>query len=107
MFLQAQGGSWTSMLPLIAMIFVFFFFFIRPQQKKQKDQKRYEDQLKKGDNVVTSSGILGVVNKVEDDIITLQLENKTFIRVMKSAISKEYTDLVFHKKEEESAKQKA
>ncbi len=98
MFLQTGGsGSIIGMLPLLAIIVVFYFFFIRPQQKKQKEQGKFEENLKKGDHVVTTSGILATVNKIEEGIITLQLENKTLIKVMRNAISKEFTASVFDK----------
>ena len=51
--------------------------------------------LEKGDDVVTSSGILGKINKIEDEIITLEVGSKTYIRVTRNAISKEMTDSVY------------
>ena len=82
------------MLPLLAIVVVFYFFFIRPQQKKQKQQDVFVKEMKKGDDVVTTSGILGKINKIEGDIVTLQLDSKTYIRIMKSAISKDMTDAI-------------
>ena len=93
--LQAsQSNPIVGMLPLLAIVVVFYFFFIRPQQKKQKSQDRFIKEIQKGDEVVTTSGILGKVNKIEGNIVTLQLDNKIFIRIMKSAISKDMTDSV-------------
>ncbi|MGB4959495.1 MAG: preprotein translocase subunit YajC, partial [Saprospiraceae bacterium] len=70
----------------------FYFFFIRPQIKKQKEQTAFSGQMKKGDEVVTTSGIIGQINKIDEKTITLELDGKTFIRVVPSAISKEMTD---------------
>ncbi|MBC7886194.1 MAG: preprotein translocase subunit YajC, partial [Saprospiraceae bacterium] len=60
--------------------------------KKQKEQNAFSNSLQKGDEVVTTSGIIGQINKIEDDAITVQIDPKTFIRVVPSAVSKEMTD---------------
>lgn len=95
-FLQAVGGNEGTLnfIFLGAMMLVFWFFLIRPQSKKQKEQKVFTESLQKGDNVVTSSGILGKITKVEDDIITLEIANKVYVRVTRGAISKEMTETV-------------
>ena len=92
--LQSGGGanSFIQMLPMIGIIVVIYFFFMRPQQKKQKEQANFISALEKGDEVVTMAGIYGKVTKIEDDVVTLQVDNKTFIRVVKSAVSKEMTE---------------
>jgi|SRR5690625_3553376 len=92
LILQAESSPIISMLPLIGMIVVFYFLFMRPQQKKTKAQQQFNAALEKGEVVVTGSGIVGKINKIEDDVISLQLNDKTFIKVMRSAISKEMTD---------------
>ena len=96
LFLQAGGGSAQIMnLLFFALIFVvFYFFLIRPQAKKQKEQTKFVDSIQKGDEVVTGSGIIGRINKLEDDIVTLEVANKVYIRVLKSAISREMTEMV-------------
>lgn len=95
LFLQAQQPNpITTFLPLIGIVVVFYFFFMRPQQKKQKAQTTFSSALAKGDEVATASGIIGKINKIEDNTVTLQVDQKTFIRVMKSAVSKEMTDAI-------------
>lgn len=92
-FLQASGGGGAmNFLFLGAMFVIFYFFLIRPQAKKQKDQRKFETQLEKGTEVVTASGIYGKINKIEGEIITLEISNKVFIRVTKNSISKEMTE---------------
>ncbi|NND33390.1 MAG: preprotein translocase subunit YajC [Saprospiraceae bacterium] len=91
-FLQAQTNPILNFLPLIAIVIVFYFFFIRPQQKKAKEQGNFIAALNKGDDVVTASGILGKINKIEGDIVTLQVDQKVFLRITKSSISKEMTE---------------
>lgn len=94
-FVNLQGSSGAGMVNLIfmAVLFsLFYFFFIRPQAKKQKEQIAFVNSIQKGDEVVTSSGIIGQVNKVEDSIITLRIDEKTYVRVLNSSVSKEMTD---------------
>lgn len=74
------------------MLAFFYFFFIRPQVRKQKEQSAFSSELKKGDEIVTASGIIGTINKIDEQTITLELDSKTFIKVVPSAISKEMTD---------------
>jgi len=87
---EALMQSW----PLIMIIFVFYFFLIRPQTKKQKEQQSFIDSIDKGDEVVTSSGIIGRVNKIDEHTVTLQIDTKTFIKVTKNSVSKEMTESV-------------
>jgi preprotein translocase subunit YajC len=93
LFLQAGGASAISgfALPLMLLV-VFYFFMIRPQMTKQKEQTAFADALEKGREVVTASGIIAKINKIEGGIVTLEVANGTFIRVVKSAISKEMTE---------------
>lgn len=91
-YLQAQPNPIMSFLPLIGIVIVFYFFFIRPQQKKAKEQNSFAENIAKGDDVVTASGIMGKVNKIEGNVVTLQVDQKVFIRVTKNSISKEMTE---------------
>ena len=59
---------------------------------KQKEQSVFSSELKKGDEIVTASGIIGTINKIEDQVVTLELDSKTFVKVVPSAISKEMTE---------------
>ena len=91
--LQAQGPSiFGSLWPLLLMFVVIFFFFIRPQAKKQKEQAKFLESLEKGEEIVTTSGFIGRINKIEGSIVTLTIAEKTYVRVTKGSISKEMTD---------------
>jgi len=90
--LQSSGGGVLGFIFPALMLAFFYFFFIRPQIKKQKEQSAFSSDLKKGDEVVTTSGIIGQINKIEDNVITLELDSNTHIRVVSGAISKEMTD---------------
>ena len=82
----------SSLLPLLLMFVVIFFFFIRPQAKKQKEQAKFLESLDKGEEVVTNSGMIGRINKIDGSIVTLAVSEKTFIRVTKGSISREMTE---------------
>ena len=90
-FLQSSGSAMSFVFPALMLAF-FYFFFIRPQIKKQKEQSVFSSELKKGDEIVTASGIIGTINKIEDQVVTLELDSKTFVKVVHSAISKEMTE---------------
>ena len=71
-------------------ILVFWLFMIRPQAKKAKEQKKYIDNLAKGDKIVTHAGIHGTINKVnEDNTVQLETSPGSYIKLEKSAISQE------------------
>ena len=99
-FLQAEGL--IQMFPLLLIFIVFWFFILRPQMKKQKEQRAFGDDLSKGDEVVTSSGILGKINRIDGEIVHLEIATKTVIRITKGAVSKELTEAVAKNKKDNS-----
>lgn len=76
-------------LPMILIIVVFYFFMIRPQMKKAKDHKKYVEELKKGDKVITTSGIHGKIVDMNDTTFLIDVDGGTKIRFEKSSISLE------------------
>jgi len=94
-FLQAQAGGagWMNMVLLGGMILVFWLFMIRPQAKKAKLAKQFQENMQKGDKIVTIAGIHGTVNKMnEDGTIQLETSPGSYIKIEKSAISMEWTN---------------
>src|ERR1700726_4702489 len=92
--LQANSGnsSMFSFVLLGGMILVFYMFMIRPQQKKAKLAKTFQQNMQKGDKIVTIAGIHGTVNKVnEDGTIMLETSPGSYMKIEKSAISIEWT----------------
>ena len=89
---SGQPNSSFSLIMMGAIILVFWLFMIRPQAKKAKDQKKFIENLQKGDRIVTIAGIHGTINKVNEDN-TLQLETNpgSYMKIEKSAISMEWT----------------
>src|SRR6187431_536429 len=89
--LQTLGSNWGSFVMMGGILVVFYFFMIRPQQKKAKDQKKFIDEMKKGDYVVTIGGAHGYIGEMEGDTFILEVEKGGRIRFNKSAISMEAT----------------
>jgi preprotein translocase subunit YajC len=92
-FLQAApGGGSLQLLLLGGMILVFWLFLIRPQAKKAKLAKTFQEKMQKGDKIVTIAGIHGTVNKInEDGTIMLETSPGSYMKIEKSAISIEWT----------------
>ena len=75
-------------IPLILIFVIFYFFLIRPQQKRVKDHKAMVESLKRGDEVITSGGIIGVVDRVmEDDRIEVVIGEGTKVQIIRSTIT--------------------
>jgi len=91
--LQAGSQNPTSMMFILgAMILVFWLFMIRPQAKKAKQAKEFQQNLQKGAKVVTIAGIHGTINKVnEDNTIMLETSPGSYMKIEKSAISIEWS----------------
>jgi preprotein translocase subunit YajC len=89
-YAQSVGGgdiqSWTSFLPIVLMFVLLYFMMIRPQMKRQKELKTMLDALQKGDEVITSGGVLGRISKVSDSYVTVEIAANTEVQVQKSAV---------------------
>ena len=82
-----SGSGFAQFIPLILIFVIFYFFLIRPQQKKVKEHKSMVTALKRGDEVITSGGIVGTIERVhEDDKIDLSISENVTIKVVKSTI---------------------
>lgn len=90
-FAQAAGGAKPSMLeqffPFILIFIVFFFLVMRPAQKRQKTHASFLTNLKRGDSVLTSGGILGTIEGLTDQFVILEISNGVKIRILKSQIA--------------------
>ena len=82
-----SGSGFAQFIPLILIFVIFYFFLIRPQQKKIKDHKLMVSALKRGDEVITSGGIVGTIEKVyEDDKIDITISENVTVKVIKSTV---------------------
>lgn len=86
-----QGNPWQTPLFILAFALIFYFFMIRPQQKKAKEGKKFIEELKKGDYVVTIGGAHGYVAELEADTFILEVEKGGRIKFNRTAISAEAT----------------
>ena len=78
----------TQFIPLILIFIIFYFFLIRPQQKRVKDHKFMVESLKRGDEVITSGGIIGTVERVmEDDRIEVVIGDNIKVQIIRSTIT--------------------
>lgn len=84
----AEGGSAFGMfVPLIVIFMIFYFLIIRPQKRKEVSHKKFLNELKKGDEVMTQSGIFGRVAGIADDVVTLEIANQVKIKVAKQFVA--------------------
>ena len=83
-----SGQGLAQFIPLILIFIIFYFYLIRPQQKRVKDHKTMVDSLKRGDEVITSGGIIGIVDRVmEDDRIEVIIGENTKVQIIRSTIT--------------------
>lgn len=87
-FLQSVNGGGQFIVMMLLMGVVFYFFMIRPQQKKQKEEKRFQTNLKKGDKIVTISGIHGKIIDINEEIAVIETISGK-IKFERTALSKE------------------
>ena len=82
----AASSDWTSFVPMVVIFVLFYFMLVRPQMKQAKEQRAMIAALAVGDEVVTSSGILGKVAKITENVISLEIAANIVINVQKPAI---------------------
>ena len=88
-----QGNAFMQFLPLILIVIVFWFFMIRPQMKRQKELKKYRDELKKGDKVITAGGIYGVVKEIKETTLLIEVDGNVTLRIDKNMVVADTSDL--------------
>lgn len=92
--LQAQqGGSMSFIIMMVAVFAVMYFFMIRPQQKRQKELVKFRESLERGQKVISAGGIYGTVKEVKENYVLMEVDNNVSIRIDKSMIMKDPTDL--------------
>ena len=81
-----QADPLMSLILPIGLVVLFYFFLIRPQSKRQKEQRQMIADLQKGEEILTSGGILGKITDIKDDFITLEIGNSVTLTVQKNAV---------------------
>jgi preprotein translocase subunit YajC len=84
---QGGGSGLSAFLPLIIIFAIFYFLLIRPQQKKAKQHRELLAALKKGDRVVSSGGLHGVITGLANDVVTMEVSPKVRVKVSRSSIA--------------------
>ena len=83
-----NGQGIAQFIPLILIFVIFYFFLIRPQQKRVKDHKAMVESLKRGDEIITSGGIIGTIERVmEDDRIEVNIGDNVKVQIIRSTIT--------------------
>ncbi len=80
-------GGLGDLIPIVLLFIIFYFLLIRPQQKRAKDHKTLLTALKKGDEVVTNGGIIGVVKMVDESFATIEIAEGVTVKVQKQGIN--------------------
>lgn len=82
-------STFSSIIPMLLIFVVFYFFLIRPQEKRRREKESLVNSVKKGEEVITTGGIFGVVSKVNDsdNTVDLQIAENINIKILKTAIS--------------------
>ena len=84
---EGGGFDWTLIIFVVLLVAIFYFLIIRPQRRQQKKHQELMQELKRGDKVVTTGGIFGVVDSLSDDSVVLKVESGATIRVARSSIA--------------------
>ncbi len=82
-----QPSMLASFIPLILIFLIFYFLLIRPQQKKQKEHKILLDSIQRGDEILSSGGILGKVLKVDNDKLTVEISKGVHVTIIRSTVA--------------------
>jgi preprotein translocase subunit YajC len=91
----AAGGAgapeaspmWSFVVPMIFMVVIFYFLLIRPQQKKAKEHKSLLENLKQGDRIMTSGGLIGTIIKIDDQIVSVEIADRVRVDLARPYIA--------------------
>lgn len=83
-----SAGVLVSLFPFFLILVIFYFLLIQPQRKRQKQLKVMQEELKKGDKIVTSSGIWGTVTNIGKETVTLQVSDTTKVKIQRDHVSR-------------------
>jgi preprotein translocase subunit YajC len=81
------GGGYGAFIPLVLMFAIFYFLLIRPQQKKAKMHKQMLSSVRKGDKIVSSGGLHGVVTGISEDVVTMEIAPKVRVKISRGSVA--------------------
>ena len=99
----AAGADYSGIIMIVGLIVVFYFLMIRPQQKKQKEIRKFREGLKKGDNIITAGGTHGKIKEIKEDSFLISVSDNTVLRIDKGSVYPSASDA----QEQEANKTKA
>ncbi|RMH06068.1 MAG: preprotein translocase subunit YajC [Nitrospirae bacterium] len=82
------AATFLSLIPFILIFVIFYFLLVLPQQRRQKEHKKMLEALKKGDKIITSSGIWGTITNLDKDTATVQIADNTKIKIQRENIAR-------------------
>lgn len=91
---QTKQNPMMSVVFLVLIVVVFYFFMIRPQTKKQKEQKKFIESLKKGDKIITAGGIYGKIVEVSTRTVMIECEGQVRLKMDKTSVLRDSSDEV-------------
>jgi preprotein translocase subunit YajC len=83
----AFGGTITSLLPIVLIFVIMYFLILRPQQQRQRQHREMIANVRRGDTIVTSGGLIGKVAKVDEQELQIEVAEETRVRIMRSMIA--------------------
>ncbi|WP_456402204.1 preprotein translocase subunit YajC [Persephonella sp.] len=87
-----MGGLISAIIWMILLIAIFYFLLYRPQQQQRKRHEEFLRNLKKGDKVITSGGLIGEIKSIEDKTVSLKVSEGTIVKMLKNAVSSYYQE---------------
>jgi preprotein translocase subunit YajC len=90
----AQQNGWMQFLPFVLIIVVFYFFFIRPNMKRSKEQKKFKENLQRGQKIITIGGIHGRIVEIQETTVTIEVENNVRLRIEKTAVAMDTSETI-------------
>lgn len=91
--LKAAPGAGMTILMFGLIIVVFYFFMIRPQVKRQKELKNFQESLKKGDKVIIAGGVYGKISEIKDEYVVVEVDENVKLKVIKSTVIRDASDI--------------
>ena len=87
LFFQGGGSALVSFVPMILIIGVFYVLLIRPQQQRQKKLQQTISELKAGDKIITSGGVIGTITSVKDTTFLIRSADKTILEILRTSVA--------------------
>ena len=87
LFFQGGGGLIASLVPMVLIIGVFYVLLIRPQQARQRKLQQTISELKAGDKIITTGGVIGTITSVKETSLIIRSADKTILEILRSAVA--------------------